>query len=182
MSEQKPGIVCVGEVLVEMRRGADGRFALSCGGDTFNTAVYLARAGVSAAFATALGDDPYSDSILALAAAEGVASDLVLRVPGRLPGVCLIENGPGGERNVRHWRQGAPARELFELPDWMRIAERLELNEVRPSMTTYVDGIVPVLASSVMKMVSRLSFRSVVTVTTALLPCALIVIGCAAVP
>ena len=30
-----------------------------------------------------------------------------------------------GERSVRTWRDGAPARELFELPDWMRIAESL---------------------------------------------------------
>ena len=41
-----------------MARGSDGRFALGCGGDTFNTAVYLARAGIPTAFATALGDDP----------------------------------------------------------------------------------------------------------------------------
>ena len=56
-----------------MARGADGRFALSCGGDTFNTAVYLARAGVDVALPRRVGDDPYSDSIMALAAAEGVS-------------------------------------------------------------------------------------------------------------
>jgi 2-dehydro-3-deoxygluconokinase len=125
MSEQKGRAVCVGEVLIELNRGADSRFALSCGGDTFNTAVYLARAGADVGFATAIGDDPYSDSILALAAAEGVNSDLMLRVPGRLPALCLAENTPTGERIVRYWREGAPARELFELPDWMRVAESL---------------------------------------------------------
>ena len=109
MSDQKARAVCVGEVLIEMARGADGRFSLSCGGDTFNTAVYLARAGIDVAFATALGDDPYSDSIMALAAAEGVSSQPVLRVPGRLPGLCLVENGPAGERGFRYWREGAPA-------------------------------------------------------------------------
>jgi 2-dehydro-3-deoxygluconokinase len=124
MSE-RTSAVCVGEVLIELARGADGRFALSCGGDTFNTAVYLARAGIDVAFATALGDDPYSESIMALAAAEGVSGHLVLRVPGRLPGLCLIENGPTGERNVRSWREGAPARDLFEHADWMRVAEAL---------------------------------------------------------
>jgi len=125
MSEQKVGAVCVGEVLIEMARGADGRFSLSCGGDTFNTAVYLARAGIDVAFASALGDDSYSDSIMALATAEGVSGEIVLRVPGRLPGLCLIENGPAGERVLRYWREGAPARDLFELPDWMRIADKL---------------------------------------------------------
>jgi 2-dehydro-3-deoxygluconokinase len=125
MSEPKARAICIGEVLIELARGADGTFALACGGDTFNTAVYLARAGSDTAFASAVGDDPYSESILALAAAEGVASNLVLRVPGRLPAVCLIESGPSGERHMRYWREGAPARELFELPDWMRVAESL---------------------------------------------------------
>jgi 2-dehydro-3-deoxygluconokinase len=117
--------VCVGEVVIELKRGADGRFALSCGGDAFNTAVYLARAGIEAAFATAIGDDPYSDSIIALAAAEGLSSRLILRVAGRLPAISLIENGSTGERSVRYWRNGAPVRELFELSDWMRVAEAL---------------------------------------------------------
>ena len=73
MTEQTPRTICIGEALIELARGPDGRFSLSSGGDTFNTAVYLARAGIDVAFATALGDDPYSDSIVALATAEGVS-------------------------------------------------------------------------------------------------------------
>jgi 2-dehydro-3-deoxygluconokinase len=125
MSDEKSRAICVGEVLIELRRGADGRFALAAGGDTFNTAIYLARAGLDVGFATAIGDDPYSDSIVALAAAEGLSSNLMLRVPGRSPGLCLIENGASGERGGRYWREGAPVGELFELPDWIRIAEAL---------------------------------------------------------
>jgi 2-dehydro-3-deoxygluconokinase len=59
MSDPKSRAVCVGEVMIELLRGADGRFAIACGGDTFNTAVYLARAGADVAFATPLGDAPY---------------------------------------------------------------------------------------------------------------------------
>ena len=129
MTEQSGRAICVGEVLIELRRGGDARFALSCGGDTFNTAVYLARSGLDVGFATAIGDDSYSDAILALAAAEGIATHLVLRVPGRLPALCLMESGQSGERqserHVRYWRDGAPVHELFELPDWMRVAEAL---------------------------------------------------------
>jgi 2-dehydro-3-deoxygluconokinase len=125
MSEQKPRVVSIGEVMIELTRGGDGRFAVACGGDTFNTAVYLARAGIEVAFASALGDDPYSDGILALAAAEGVASDLVLRVPGRLPGLDLIDADAAGHRHIHYWRSEAPARELFDLPDWGRVAESL---------------------------------------------------------
>ena len=126
MSEQRPRVISIGEVMIEMARGHDGRFAMGCGGDTFNTAVYLARAGIDVSYATALGDDdPFSQSILALAAAEGIKTDLVLRAPGRLPGVYLIEPDPGGQRRFYHWREGSPARDLFELPDWSRVAASL---------------------------------------------------------
>ena len=125
MAEQNKRVITIGEVMVELARGSDGRFGMSCGGDTFNTAVYLARAGIEASYATALGDDPYSDSILAMAAAENVKTDLTLRVPGRLPGLYMIETDPKGERRFRYWRGEAPARELFELPDWNKVAEAM---------------------------------------------------------
>lgn len=126
MTETSPRIVCVGEVMIEMTRAGDGRFAMSCGGDTFNTAVYLARAGMSTSYATALGDDdPYSKSILSMAAAEHVGTDAMLRVPSRLPGLYLIETDAKGERSFNYWRDSAPARELFDLPDWSKVAERL---------------------------------------------------------
>src|SRR5437660_10517674 len=125
MTEQNPRVVCIGEVQIELTRGTDGTFAPACAGDGFNTAIYLARAGLDVGFATAIGDDPYSDSIMALASAEGLAANLILRVPGRLPALCLIERDRSGERVSRIWADGAPARELFELPDWMRIAESL---------------------------------------------------------
>ncbi len=125
MTEQKSRVIAIGEVMVEMARGSDGRFSLSCGGDTFNTAVYLARAGVDVGYATALGDDPYSNSIASMAAAEGVKTDLILRVPGRQPGLYTIETDAKGERTFRYWRGEAPARELFELKDWNRVAEAM---------------------------------------------------------
>jgi 2-dehydro-3-deoxygluconokinase len=125
MSDQHPRVVTIGEVVLELTRGGDGRFALAYGGDTFNTAVYLARAGLDVAFASALGDDAYSEGVLALAAAEGISRDLILRVPGRLPGLSLIDTDPAGARHFHHWRDSEPARDLFELPDWNRLAEGL---------------------------------------------------------
>src|SRR5882757_893336 len=125
MNESRPRVVAVGEAVIELVRGGDGRFGLNCAGDTFNVAVYLARAGIDSAFATALGHDPYSDAILSLAAAEGIASDLVLRVRGRLPGLAVVDSDQTGALRQHDWRDSAPARELFDLPDWARIAEGL---------------------------------------------------------
>ena len=144
MSEQRDRVIAVGEAIVELVRGGDGRFGIGCAGDTFNVAVYLARAGINAGFATALGDDPYSEAILALAAAEGVACDLVLRTRGRLPGLALVDTDAAGTRQRHDWRIEAPARELFELPEWGRIAEG-----VSKAKLVYFSGITLSLYSNI---------------------------------
>src|SRR5256886_14996499 len=144
MSEQRPRVVAVGEALIEFVRGGDGRFGIGCAGDAFNVAVYLARAGVDSGFATALGDDPYSDAIVALAAAEGVSSDLVLRVRGRLPALAVVDSETGGARRRHDWRGEAPARELFELADWGRVAEG-----VAKAKLVYFSGITLSLYSNI---------------------------------
>jgi 2-dehydro-3-deoxygluconokinase len=125
MSNQAPAVVCVGEATMELSRGGDGRFGLACGGDTFHVAVYLARAGIGVGLMTALGDDPYSDAILALAAAEGVSCNQVLRARGRPPALSVIDGDGDGAHRRCDWRGEAPARELFELPDWARVAAGL---------------------------------------------------------
>jgi len=118
-------VVCVGEVMVELARGSDGRFGLAFGGDTFNTAVYLARAGVDVAYATALGDDAFSGDILALGTAEGVDMSLVQRARGRVPGLYLITTDDAGERSFHYWRDTSPARSLFEAEGWQDVAAAL---------------------------------------------------------
>lgn len=125
MADTTRRVIAIGEVMVELTRGNDGRYSLAYGGDTFNTAIYLARAGLAVKYASALGDDPYSDGVLALAAAEGLETDLIVRVPGRMPGLYLIETDAAGERRFHYWRDHSPARELFELPEWGRMAEAL---------------------------------------------------------
>ena len=125
MNQPRTRVVAIGEVMVEMARGGDSRFGMGCGGDTFNTAIYLARAGVDVAYATALGDDPYSDAIVSLASAEGIKTELMVRVTGREPGLYIIETDNKGERRFTYWRDHAPARELFELPQWGQVAENM---------------------------------------------------------
>ncbi|MEI9803573.1 MAG: PfkB family carbohydrate kinase [Pseudolabrys sp.] len=81
--------------------------------------------GAPTAFATALGDDPYSDAIVSLSQVERIDTDLIVRVPGRLPGIALVDADAKGERRSHDWRSAAPAAELFELPNWSRTAESL---------------------------------------------------------
>lgn len=125
MAEHTKRAICVGEAIIELARGDDGRFALASAGDAFNTAIYLARAGQPVGFASALGDDRYSDAIVSLAAAEGIGTDLMVRVTGRLPALALVDADAKGERRNSVWRETAPARELFELPNWSSTAKAL---------------------------------------------------------
>ena len=47
---------------------------------------------------------------------EGVGTDHVVRVPGRLPGLHIIKTDGNGQRTFYYWRDSSPARQLFELP------------------------------------------------------------------
>ena len=110
-------ICCAGEVMVEMAaRGDTGLYRQGIAGDTFNTAVYLSRAGLPVHYLTHLGDDAISTDIVASMRSEGIATDLVTRCPGRQPGLYVINNDQAGERVFSYWREHSPARELFDQP------------------------------------------------------------------
>lgn len=111
--------------MVELRERPDGQLTRGWGGDTLNTAVYLARLGVAVDYVTALGDDPWSDEMVAGWRAEGVGTGHVVRLPGRLPGLYVIQTDPRGERRFSYWRDRAPARDLFELPETAEIVDAL---------------------------------------------------------
>lgn len=118
-------VAAIGECMVELSPRPGGLFALGFGGDTLNTAVYLARLGVEVDYLTALGDDGFSERMLAGWRAEGIGTALVPRLRGRLPGLYLIEIDDRGERRFSYWRESSPARELFALPQTPGIAAAL---------------------------------------------------------
>ncbi|MGF9761462.1 sugar kinase [Microvirga sp. 0TCS3.31] len=107
-------VACIGECMIELREEADGRLSRSFGGDTLNTAVYLARLGMNVDYVTALGDDSWSDELMAAWEAEGVGTSRVLRLAGRLPGLYIIQTDSKGERRFSYWRETAAARLLFQ--------------------------------------------------------------------
>lgn len=111
-----PRVACLGECMIELRERPDGLLSRSFGGDTLNTAVYLARLGVSVDYVTALGTDAFSDDMLAAWHQEGVGTGHVLRAPGQLPGLYLIQTNAEGERRFSYWRDHSPVRQFFALP------------------------------------------------------------------
>ena len=111
-------VIALGECMVELGLTGPDRAQIGYAGDSFNTAIYLRRLGIETAYATALGaGDPFSQAILAAMAEEGLAADLVVQVPGRLPGLYAIQRDPQGERRFFYWRGEAPAREYLSLID-----------------------------------------------------------------
>ncbi len=117
-------IAAIGEVMVELapyfpvsrqeQQESDRDIkVVSYAGDTFNTAVYMARLGAATEYVTILGDEAHSDNILQIMAREQVGATAVERLPNSAPGLYMISNTPDGERQFAYWRREAPARQLF---------------------------------------------------------------------
>jgi 2-dehydro-3-deoxygluconokinase len=127
-------VACIGECMIELKQAQGdcqgGLFSRGYGGDTLNTAVYLARLGVEVDYVTALGDDFLSDEMIAGWAAEGVGTQQVLRLPGKLPGLYMIETDESGERRFFHWRENSAARSLMDPSNTGDILESLASYDV----------------------------------------------------
>jgi 2-dehydro-3-deoxygluconokinase len=102
---------------LQMREERKGKFSQGFGGDSLNTALYLSRLGIDSTYLTALGDDTWSDAMVAMWEKEGVKTSMVQRVPGTMPGLYVIQNQPNGERKFSYWREQSPARNIFDHDD-----------------------------------------------------------------
>ena len=111
-------VVCIGECMIEAiaGRGNDGldRFA----GDTFNTAVYMARESSAheVHFLTAVGQDLPSAQMVQAMRREGLRVDNILERPDRTVGRYTIHNDRRGERSFTYEREHSAARTLFDDP------------------------------------------------------------------
>lgn len=106
-------LLCIGEAMAELRFTADGP-ALGYGGDTFNTAIYAARAlGGDVAYLTRIGSDPLSDGLLEVAGRAGLFTSGFIRDPERNIGLYAVTTDAAGERSFHYWRSASAARQLF---------------------------------------------------------------------
>ncbi|MCP5367497.1 MAG: sugar kinase [Hyphomicrobiales bacterium] len=134
------GILCIGECMVELAPDAaagDGMYRQGFAGDTFNTAVYLARLRAGPVdYMTAVGTDPLSDRLVARLRDEGVGTGPVRRFADRAPGLYLIETDAAGERRFQYWRGASAARAMLRGLDRAALAEVLA-----PYAAVYLSGI-----------------------------------------
>ena len=118
-----PDLVCLGEPMIEFNRqkpGADGRvhWLEGHGGDTSNCAIAAARQGASAGYVTAIGSDPFGDSLTALWTAEGVDASAVIRRTDAPTGIYFVTHSERGHE-FTFYRAGSAASRLTkaEIPE-----------------------------------------------------------------
>jgi 2-dehydro-3-deoxygluconokinase len=132
-------VASLGEGLIELRGRPFESIHQGCGGDSLNTAVYLARIGkdqFEVNYVTAVGGDALSARMLECWTAEGIRTELVLRDPSRLPGLYWIQTDDRGERSFRYWRENSAWRHFLQHPDFNRVALALTGIEL-----LYVTGV-----------------------------------------
>mgnify|MGYP000406136743 CR=1 FL=1 len=106
-------VISLGECMLEVKVESYPQARFGYGGDTFNTAYYLAQLGIDSAYATALGDDALSQWLLSEWREAGISTPLVRQLPNRSPGIYCIQTDSQGERQFNYWRQNSAARSML---------------------------------------------------------------------
>jgi 2-dehydro-3-deoxygluconokinase len=105
-------IVCLGEPLVEFVRAEHAEigpyYRPGFGGDTSNAAIAAARQGARVGYLTAVGEDTFGDTLMALWAEEGVDASEVRRRPDAATGIYFVDPHPSGRR-FSYFRKGSAA-------------------------------------------------------------------------
>ncbi|GGZ97675.1 ketodeoxygluconokinase [Arenicella chitinivorans] len=136
-------IAVIGECMLELRTADRASLTntkpldMGFGGDTLNTSIYMARAGMAPSYITALGDDALSTWLLESWEQEGIACDQVVRMPNSVPGMYMINVDAQGERSFLYWRKHSPASRLFD--DLKRASDVFSM--LRSFPTIYLSGI-----------------------------------------
>jgi 2-dehydro-3-deoxygluconokinase len=116
-------VLVVGEPLVELLEDPPGTIRRGFGGDALNLCVYLKREepGLDVVLATAVGDDPDSEALLALCRDEGIDLSQIRRVAGAELGRYRVTIDATGERSFTYERSRSPFRGTIDgddaLPD-----------------------------------------------------------------
>ena len=122
-------IAIIGECMIELNGTPFGIMRQTYGGDTLNTATYLARNTrrdvLRVDYITALGDDPLSRGMRARWEADGIDTRHVHTDPAHPPGLYLIQLDDSGERTFLYWRSNSAARHLLQHPAWPQTAAAL---------------------------------------------------------
>jgi 2-dehydro-3-deoxygluconokinase len=136
-----PDIVAIGEPLGEFnqtRRG-DQNYLFGHGGDTSNAIIAAARSGASTAYISAVGDDTFGRSFIALWQREGVDISAVKRDSAAHTGIYFISHGVDGHE-FSYMRKGSAAS-LMTTSD-------IPMPMIREAKVLHVSGISQAISAS----------------------------------
>lgn len=123
-------LAIIGECMIELNGEPFGNMYQTYGGDSLNTATYLARISssneIEVRYLSALGTDKLSQGMLEAWQADNINTDLVLRDENRQPGLYLIQLDKQGERTFLYWRNQSAARYLLQHPDYPKALSALQ--------------------------------------------------------
>jgi 2-dehydro-3-deoxygluconokinase len=117
-------VLAVGECMLELRHMTGTNLVLGFGGDTYNTAAYLARTAealgvdVEVGYLCGLGDDTHSELMRQAWHQAGIL-DRSVTVSGKTPGLYAVRTDGEGERTFAYWRQGSAAAALLAGTAWV---------------------------------------------------------------
>jgi 2-dehydro-3-deoxygluconokinase len=109
--------------MVELRHTTPDTLTIDFAGDTYNAAVYLARAAkqlnlpIEVGYLSGLGTDDYSDRMRAAWQLAAI-TDRSVTIADAAPGLYVVRTDRSGERHFDYWRDGSAAARLFARPDW----------------------------------------------------------------
>jgi 2-dehydro-3-deoxygluconokinase len=111
-------VAALGEAMVEFNQTHPGEphYLQGFGGDTSNSAIAAARAGVRASYLTRLGQDRFGDALLDLWRREGVECAAVERDTDAHTAVYFVTHGEHGHE-FSYLRAGSAASRMT--PDWL---------------------------------------------------------------
>ncbi len=133
-------VAILGECMIELNGQQEShQLSRSYGGDTLNTATYIARLThetVSIGYLTAMGSDSLSKSILNSWQSDHICTDKVLIDDNHSPGLYLIELDERGERTFLYWRNDSAARYIFQHHESQKVFDAMLAADV-----IYLSGI-----------------------------------------
>lgn len=133
-------LITLGEALIDLPAGQSGvsltaarTFAKVPAGATANVAAAAVRLGLSAAFLSRVGDDPFGEAIIETFAAQGVDVSHVVKDASARTGLAFVSVLPDGDRDFLFYYD--PARDLplraAELDlFWLRTARALHYGSI----------------------------------------------------
>ncbi|MDP8170685.1 sugar kinase [Pasteurella skyensis] len=133
-------IALIGECMIELNGEPFGTMQQTYGGDSLNTATYLARTSltekIQVYYVSALGANKISQKMIELWKDDGINTEWVLKDPHHQLGLYLIQLDKQGERTFLYWRNQSAARYLLQHPDYLKVLTGLSLVDV-----IYLSGI-----------------------------------------